>query len=214
MPTALDTEPMPKRIAKLRRDKHGYPVPWFVAWVDGVPDFRLVPGSKSVKAERERRCWVCGGPRARGAVVAFLIGPMCSVNRVAPEPPSHPECAEYSAKVCPFLATPNMVRRERGMDDRRPSAGGLAIQRNPGVALVWLTRSWLREEIGNGPLWFIGEPIEVRWFAHGRTATRAEVEASIASGLPTLRGVAAAESPQAVAELEQLVERAQVLLPA
>jgi hypothetical protein len=36
----INLPPMPDSIAKLPRDERGYPVPWFVAWVNGKADFR------------------------------------------------------------------------------------------------------------------------------------------------------------------------------
>ena len=53
------TPTQPARIARLPVHK-GYPVPWFVAWIDGVPDFRVADGRKLWEAVRHSRCWVCG----------------------------------------------------------------------------------------------------------------------------------------------------------
>ena len=38
--------PMPSRIAALPVDERGYPVPWFVAWIDGKPEFRCADPAK------------------------------------------------------------------------------------------------------------------------------------------------------------------------
>ncbi len=81
MTTTLE---VPPRIAKLPKDQRGYHVPWFVAWIDGVADFRVTDNAKLVRAVNERRCWVCG--EKMGRHLAFLIGPMCAVNRVSAEP--------------------------------------------------------------------------------------------------------------------------------
>lgn len=51
-------------------------------------------------------------------------------------------------------------------------------------------------------------------FAEGRRATRAEVEASIYSGLPILEGQAAEEGPAAVAALRRMTTEAMRYLPA
>src|SRR6267154_1896953 len=100
----------PKRSAELPRDERGYPVPWFVEWIDGKPDFRVMDSDKLVEAIKYKRCWVCGGPL--GHYKVFTIGPMCMVNRTSAEPPSHRDCAEFSVRNCPFLTTPDMHRRE------------------------------------------------------------------------------------------------------
>lgn len=204
--------PIPKRMADLPRDKHDRPVPWFVAWIDGEPDFRVIAPGKIQDALRFGQCWLCGGPL--GAFKAFVLGPMCGVNRTSAEPPSHRDCAVYAAQACPFLATPNMVRRENRIPEGTKNPAGTMIRRNPGVALVWVTKSFtLFRSHGGGVLFEVGTPEEVRWFAEGRTATRAEVVASMESGLPLLRAEAEAESPTAVRELEAMYTTALNLIP-
>lgn len=208
---------MPRRIANLPRNKAGYPVPWFVATVDGVPDFRVIEGGRIEKALACHLCWVCGMPFQRQEERAFVIGPMCAVNRVSAEPPSHRDCAAWSARNCPFLCRPQMVRRDRHMPEGAENPAGLMIRRNPGVALVWVTgyRSWHTFDDGNGGRLFdIGDPVTALWFAHGRDATRAEVLASIDSGLPLLAEMAEQDGPDAVSELARLHERALGLVPA
>jgi hypothetical protein len=212
------SEQMPGRIALLPRDKHGHPVPWFVAWIDRKPDFRVVKPGAIAEALRGRGlCWTCGVPFQRQEDRAFVIGPMCAVNRVSAEPGSHLDCAVFSATHCPFLTTPQMVRRERRMPAGATRPAGEMIRRNPGVALVWVTgyRSWGTFSDGRGgTLVDVGEPKRVLWFARGREATRDEVLASIDSGLPILREAAEADGPDAVAELGRMHQRALGLVPA
>lgn len=198
----------------LLRDKHGHPVPWFVHVADdGVPDFRVVRGGGIGDALRYKLCWVCG--QHRGAHAAFVIGPMCAVNRISAEPPAHRDCAVWSARRCPFLSRPEMVRRERNLPEDRHVAG-VMIPRNPGVALVWVTRAWkpFHAPDGSGVLFELGDPTQTLWFARGRAASRAEILASIDSGLPALREVAEQQSPAAVAELDRDHAAALQLLPA
>ena len=64
--------PMPARIAGLPKDSRGYPVPWFVHWADGVPDFRVIGDGKLEHAVKFRACWVCGQEMGRNS--AFVIG--------------------------------------------------------------------------------------------------------------------------------------------
>lgn len=201
---------MPPAIAALPRNKAGYPVPWF-AYVDdhGVPDFRVVRAHGIPDAVRFELCWICGKQRGRHA--AFVLGPMCGVNRVSAEPPSHLECARYAAQACPFLATPSMHRRERGIEEHLPPAG-LMLERNPGVALVWSSRTWKRFSTPLGSLFDVGEPTQTSWWAHGRPATPEEVRASIESGLPVLREIAAQE-PGGLENLERDLQRALATLP-
>jgi hypothetical protein len=205
--------PVPARMARLPRDHAGHPVPWFVAWIDGEPDFRVIERGRVPEAVTGSLCWVCG--QRLGAFVAFVIGPMCAVNRTTAEPPCHRECATWSARACPFLANPERRRRESRMPGDKLPPPGEMIRRNPGVALVWVTRSWSMFPDGQGGLLIeIGDPTATDWFAYGREATRAEVCASIDSGLPILTEAAEAEGPDAVVELAALALAAHALLPA
>jgi len=54
--------PMPDRIKRLPISATGFPVPWFVAWIDGLPDFRVIGPDKMVQAVNRKLCWVCGQP--------------------------------------------------------------------------------------------------------------------------------------------------------
>jgi hypothetical protein len=82
-----------------------------------------------------------------------------------------------------------MARRERDLPPLQVRTPGLAIERNPGVALVWSSRTWRPFDSGRGRLFDVGEPTAVRWYARGRDATRAEILASVESGLPELESV-------------------------
>jgi hypothetical protein len=208
----------PARIAKLPRDRRGYPVPWFVEWIDGQPDFRYAKLHLVREVIRDNRCWICG--QRMGRHKAYVLGPMCAVNRTSAEPPSHIDCGEYAAQACPFLTNPKMHRVEATMREGTVEPAGRMIRRNPGVALVWGiegkpdTFQVPQRAGGNSGLLFdIGEPSHVSWWAHGRPATRDEVTASIDSGLPLLEEMAAAESPKAVAELQRMHETALTYLP-
>lgn len=205
--------PMPPRVAKLPRDKHGRPTPWFVHRDDdGTPEFRVVRRNGLPDAMRFELCWVCGQPRGRWA--SFVIGPMCAVNRVSAEPPSHRDCALYSARACPFLATPTMRRRTTGLPEETTNPAGEAIPRNPGVALVWSSRSWKPFRAPGGVLFDVGDPTETLWFCQGREADRAEVLASLESGLPLLRAEAEKDGAQALSELDGQYRQALTLVPA
>lgn len=179
-----ELETLPERMRDLPLDDRGFPTPWFVAWVDGKPEFRAMDKSKWSLAIREKLCWVCG--KELGQYRAFVIGPMCAITRTTTEPPCHRECAQWSARNCPFLARPHAVRREAGMEEGK-SLGGIAIKRNPGVAVIWITKSFkLFRDGAGGTLISVGDPERVEWWSQGRPATREEVEHSIETGLPIL----------------------------
>jgi hypothetical protein len=206
---------LPARMESLPRDQVGHPVPWFVAWPDGKPDFRLIGPGKIRKAVRYSLCWVCGGGLAPGGERAWLIGPMCLITLTTAEPPCHEDCATWSARNCPFLATPGMTRRERHIPQEARNPAGIMIRRNPGVALVAVTgyRDWRAERHPDGSLFKLGAPRRTLWYAEGRPATRAEVAASIGSGLPILRETAETDGPEAVAELDAMHAAALKFLP-
>jgi hypothetical protein len=187
-------------------DARGYVVPWFVAWVDGVPEFRAMDPKKWVEAVRYKLCWVCG--TRLGAHFAFVVGPMCLVNLTSSEPPSHLQCATWSAINCPFLSRPQMVRRENDLPATMETPG-IAIRRNPGVTAVYVTKGFRVFDDGVGkPLIKIPEEhTEIQWYADGRKATREEIQESIDTGLPILMEMAEQEGPGAVKELNVLVRR-------
>lgn len=204
--------PVPARLLHLPIVR-GYPVPYFVAKQDdGTYDFRVADFHKRAIAIKEERCWICGG--FLGAYKAFAIGPMCAVNRTSAEPPAHSECAHWAAIACPFLNQQQSRRRDGDLPEVDLPPGEM-ITRQPGVTLVWTTKAYRLFDDGRGG-WLIriGEPTETAWYAHGRAATRAEILASIESGLPTLRAMAEEEGAAAVKTLEIYVERAMRYVPA
>jgi len=201
------TEPMPSGIKKLPVHR-GYPVPWFVAWVDMpagyegelpyggkpgmIPEFRLSSAEKPIIACNQNRCWVCGEKMNTVEGFTFVIGPMCGINRISVEPSSHHDCAVWSAINCPFLSKPNMVRRENDIPVSAAPPPGIMIKANPGVTLIWTTKTFnleydesYRASVRH-PLFRLGDPLKVEWYAEGKPATLQQVEVAIAKGLPNL----------------------------
>lgn len=181
-------ENAPAAIKRLPTDHRGYPVPWFVQWIDGKPDFRVMDSDKWKKAVQFNRCWITG--EQLGVHKTFVAGPMCGINRTSAEPPSKKENAIFAAKACPFLAIPKLKRGESGPCPKTSEGPGIAIMRNPGVAMLWTTRNYKIFNADGGYLINMGDPSEVLWFCEGREATRQEVMNSIEEGLPNLIKVA------------------------
>ena len=184
------TEPPPSRMANLHVDERGYIIPWFVDWIDGKPEFRAMDLSKWIKAVNEKRCWVCG--ERLGRWMTFVAGPMCGINRTSSEPPSHLECARWSARNCPFLNNPEMVRRvDEKIGNDMTNVAGFAITRNPGVTMLWTTNTYSVFDDGKGgKLISFGGANSVEWYACGKLATREQVIQSIESGMPALVALA------------------------
>lgn len=166
--------------------------PWFVAIVNGKPDFRIADKDKLRRALEEKLCWICGEHLDVGV---FVTMPSCAVLRLVPEPPSHRECALEAIKTCPYL-----LGRERRSD------GSLNMHdmKNPGASMLWTTKHWKAER---GLIW-IGEPLKVEWFCQGREATRREVKDAIESRIAFLETFA---TPELVGRGLQTVES---MLPA
>jgi hypothetical protein len=210
--TAIDLESLPVRLRGLPLDDRGYPVPWFVAWHDGKPEFRAMDARKFRDAIKQRLCWVCGQPLGRW--LAFPIGAMCVITRTIAEPPSHRECAEWSIRNCPFLSNPRAVRDETDLPTDARAPAGFGIKRNPGVVCLWMTREYELFDDGRGRVLItIGRPETVTWWREGRLATRHEVEDAIESGLPILLNVARLDGRFAVEALEKQVLAARAFLP-
>jgi hypothetical protein len=202
------------RIAALPRF-NGYPVPWFTGYVNGEPEPRSADPVKFMKAIAESLCWVCG-QKIEGSVRTFVIGPMCTVNRITSEPPCHLECAQWSVRNCPFLKDPNFSRRPMGVgrgaqEGELHDAPGTMLLRNPKVSCLWSTRMFRRFKTGKGFLLNIGPPTATEWWTCARPATRIEVEQSLGEGLPTLLEMCNGEGDEH--ELRRLVKEAEKFFP-
>ncbi len=238
-----DLKPLPDHMKNLPIDDRGYPVPWFVDWIEGhhefcdsiqrgpelgqstkpcncggrmIPEFRAMDREKFVRALRGRLCWVCGGQL--GVHYSFVAGPMCGINRTSAEPPSHLDCAQWSAINCPFLSNPRMVRREDDAMNNpmiREQSADFGLTRNPGVAMVYNTRSFeaFKNPRSRQVLITMGPPESVEWYAEGRTATREEVLESIAGGLPSLEAIARTD-PDGIKVLREYQARFEKWIPA
>jgi hypothetical protein len=103
--------PMPPRIARLPRTKHGLPVPYIAdEHEDGSPNLGMVESSISGDCHRQRRCSLCGEKLAP-AERTFITGPigMFGSDYGCSDPPMHDDCAHYALRVCPHLVAPGSV---------------------------------------------------------------------------------------------------------
>jgi hypothetical protein len=207
--------PMPPRIKRLPISDRGFPIPWFTHIEDdGTPNFTAIARGRLSEAFHHRKCWICGDHL--GTYYSFVLGPMCCVNRINSEPPSHLDCALYAAKACPFLVNPRAKRNYKALPADTMEAAGVMIERNPGVTGVYTTRDFKPMRVHNGILFRLGEPEHVTWWCEGRPATRAEVTHSIETGLPLLRAECEKDSDPKDSHLalDRCIARAQRLYPA
>jgi hypothetical protein len=192
-------------------DDRGYPIPFFVATMpDGQREFRAMDNEKLIRCVKEHLCWVCG--EKLGKFMVFVIGPMCMINRINAEPPSHRECALYAVKNCPFLVNTRAERREggvgRGFQGEFADGAGMLIKRNPGVSVLWTCLTYKVVNDGNNGVLFSfdDKPINVEFFCEGKPAIRSQIDESIASGLPKLLETCGSE-----AEVREVQKRALAL---
>jgi hypothetical protein len=220
----ITATPLPRRLARRPRDHRGFAIPFFVAWLGtngelgdepaGVPDFRVIDSRRMVECANNRRCWLCGDKL--GVHLAFVLGPMCTINRLISEPPSHYECALYAVKVCPFLTRPRMRRNAKDLPEQSTPPAGLYTDRNPGLSARWVTRTYrtIRPHAGQpGVLFRVGPAESVSWWKEGRPATRPEVLEALADGYRLLGVEAEKEGRDAMRELSSMVREAERSAP-
>lgn len=223
--------PVPKYMRGLPRDSRGYLVPCFVQWMrdrkpvpplgllDGAePDFRVIDTAFFGRAVKQRLCWICGNPLGR--YQHYVIGPMCAINRITSEPPSHRDCAEYALQVCPMMLNPNM-RRDldySDLDDDTVAPAGMHDDGNPGSFVQWVQTAPVAPELTTlgkaGVLLRLADPTEVHWWTRGRRATFAEADLALTLGLDKLERIARErDGAGGIVELRRLYEGARTTLP-
>lgn len=202
--------PVPARMQARPRDKRNYIIPYFVhIRADGTPDFVVAEEEKLIRCVTHSLCWICGTPLGR--FKSFVVGPMCTINQISSEPPSHHECAEYACKVCPFMVLPKYKYAQEHAPESVQPVG--LIDHNPGVALIYTTTGYKITKNGHTNIFHLGPLHRYEWYAQGRAATRDEVMASLRKGLPYLARPAEAEGPAAVNELKRRMALTMLLLP-
>lgn len=204
---------LPSQMSGLPIDDRGYPIPWFVATMaDGTRDFRIADERKRNWAVDFRRCWICGG--IMGSKLAFVIGPMCCVNRNTSEPAAHRVCAEFAVRACPFMILPKAEYRNANLPDGIGKPSGF-LDGNPGCTAIWITCTFKPYTVSDGSDWLIevGDPLEVTWWCRGRAATRSEVQEAIDRRIGLLRDIAIKEGEAAMQALDKAIFNLQKLLP-
>ena len=213
-----DLPKLPANMRSLPVSDKGYPIPFFVAVdADGIPDFRIAGRGKFQAAVDGSLCWICGKPlhqtghRSTVAGYYYVAGTMAAINNIAAEPAMHRECAEFSVKVCPFLARPNAKRREAGRDETAITHASAQLY-NPGVSLVWQTRTFDIIRGDRGDLVKMGEPIRVQPWCKGRPAKPTEVAAAFEISFKKMMEIASDEDDQALIDVVKQAAAGRLLL--
>lgn len=102
---------IPKELAHLKIDNRGYPVPYFVSWIDGKPEFRFLNAERLDMIIRRKVCHICG-KKLPDDFFYFISGPMGLKNKISTDAPMHRLCAQFSLVACPHLYRQKAERRE------------------------------------------------------------------------------------------------------
>lgn len=114
---------IPKFLDHLPVNEKGYPIPYFVAIVDGKPDFRLLDSVKQLACINGKKCGVCG-KTIPNTQFYFVSGYFGYLNSISTDPGMHRECAEFSLVACPHMHFKKAERREEydeGVDVSAPA---------------------------------------------------------------------------------------------
>ena len=106
------TVPVPDRLLHLKRDPHGYPIPW-IAFVgsEGQAHFAINDSSKLTDVLNNDLCGICG---QKLFVPRWFVGGARAIFEEHGgylDPPMHHECATYALRVCPYLSASDYIGR-------------------------------------------------------------------------------------------------------
>lgn len=120
----MDEFPQAKGLPPPPRDPgrwyKGWPVPYTILWPEypaGAPDWTTADTARIAQCLDRRLCGVCGQKLEQR--VAFIGGAQgkqpeeIAAMAAFFDPAMHNECAEYAAKVCPFLGG-DRIREDMG----------------------------------------------------------------------------------------------------
>lgn len=127
--------PIPKELSHLKLDERGYPIPFFVSFRDGKPDFRLLDPKKQSQCIEHGVCSICGKKLTKGAYF-FLGGPLTLKNTVSSDPPMHRVCAEFSLAACPHLYLQKAQRRDTGLETGQFNSALLSLDKPSHIFLI------------------------------------------------------------------------------
>lgn len=102
---------VPDRIARLPKDRRGFPIPWNVLKADdGTPFFIVNDDTRHWKALRLVLCPICGERLGRWQWIVGGPGSAFDPNGWYIDLPMHHECVTFALSTCPYLAAPHYQR--------------------------------------------------------------------------------------------------------
>lgn len=159
----------PAGIAGLPLDASGRTVPYYATGISPYEAPWITRVRAARQACRKRLCYTCG--RALADPVAFTLDPAALITRAAPEPPSHPLCAEYA--VTGRLAVNHPAMHRQGFTEEDDD---FTTEDTPGpghgTVAVYVTGTWAPHL--HRLTYGLGEPAEAVWWHAGRPATYLE----------------------------------------
>lgn len=102
--------PVPPRLQRRPVDPRGYPIPYTVPVVNGVPQFRTTDLHATSYCIKNHLCGMCGQELV--GWIAVIGGPDEFSQKVFSDPGMHEECARYALEACPFLSNPDFRYQE------------------------------------------------------------------------------------------------------
>jgi hypothetical protein len=102
---------IPQQLSHLKIDSRGYPIPFFVTWIDGKPEFRFLDHKRQEMIIEKKLYHICG-KKLNDDYNYFISGPIGFHNRISSDAAMHRVCAEFSLRACPHLYLQKADRRE------------------------------------------------------------------------------------------------------
>lgn len=174
---------IPKRVSRLPRDARGLPIP-FVTFVDpvtGKPDFRVLDVQRQALCIKNKQCAICG--QQLGKFIAFIGGPKSGESRAFVDPGMHRQCAEFAAKVCPFISRETAEYRDISEKEEQTLVElGILVSTSPTIPaerddpsmFIYITKGYRPVRLSNAEVGSVAEPwVEVIQVEQKRPAWRA-----------------------------------------
>lgn len=132
---------LPARLAARPFDaRRKLPIPYVSEQDDGSVNFSVLNGARVLECAREGLCSACGQPHEYR--IAFVGGPGGFRMRRYTDAPMHIECAQWSLRLCPYLAVER--HRRRGLTETTAAPGFTDMEKSEPVILAVTRRYRLR----------------------------------------------------------------------